>query len=289
MTVSINTVLLHARQRLAGVLRPALDAEILLAHSLETSRSFLYANPELALPDERIKTFDRLLQDRVNGTPIAHLTRLREFWSLPLEVSPDTLIPRPETELLVEAALNLIPANTRCRVLDLGTGSGAVALAIASERQDAQIIAVDISEPALEVARSNAARLNIANIEFLISNWFESLSSKFEVVVSNPPYIAAGDAHLHQGDLRFEPKLALVSGADGLDAIRQIISGSGKALRSGGHLLLEHGFEQGAAVRSLLCEGGFREVRTLRDLESRERVTVARHIAQSNDRTKVHS
>ncbi len=275
MTVTINTALTHARQRLAGMRHPALEAEILLAHSLDSSRSFLYANPELVLPDGRLKVFGKLLENRLNGTPIAYLTRVREFWSLPLEVTPDTLIPRPETELLVEAALSLIPAGTSSRVVDLGTGSGAVALAIASERHDIEITAVDISEAALSIARNNAARLDINNIDFIVSDWFGSLSGQFDVVVSNPPYIASGDEHLHRGDLRFEPALALRAGIDGLDAIRQIIADCKYALRSNGYILLEHGFEQASAVRDLFADAGFRNIRTLQDLQSRDRVSTA--------------
>ena len=275
MSVTINTALMHARQRLAGELQPALEAEILLAHSLDASRSFLYANPDLALPDVRIRAFDKLLQSRLNGTPIAYLTRLREFWSLPLEVTPDTLIPRPDTELLVEAALNLIPVGASYRLADLGTGSGAVALAIASERPGVAVSAVDISEPALAVARNNAARLDINNVEFNHSNWFSSLHGQFDLVVSNPPYIATSDAHLQRGDLRFEPELALLAGADGLDSIRQIIAESKDYLCANGYILLEHGFEQANAVCALFSESGYGNISTLQDLESRDRVSVA--------------
>ena len=283
MTVTINTLLTNARQRLAGESQPALEAEILLAHSLETSRSFLYANPELALPIERIRSFDGMLQSRLAGTPIAYVTRQREFWSLPLEVTPDTLIPRPETELLVESALNVVPKRGACRVADLGTGSGAIALAIASERPDAEITALDISEAALAVARKNAAGLKIDNVEFIHSDWFESVAGQFDVVVSNPPYIAIGDAHLQMGDVRFEPKLALAAGIDGLDSIQKIIVDCKQALRNHGYLVLEHGSEQGAAVRELLSAGGFHGVITQQDLELRDRVATAQRAAQPGD------
>ena len=224
-----------------------------------------------------------MLQSRLTGIPIAYLTRQREFWSLPLEVTPDTLIPRPETELLVESALNLIPKRARCRVADLGTGSGAIALAIASERPNAEIVAVDISEAALKIARNNAASLNIDNIDFINSDWFESVTGQFDVVVSNPPYIATSDKHLRKGDLRFEPKIALAAGTDGLESIRQIISGCKQMLCANANILMEHGYEQGAAVRKLLFAEGLQGVKTLQDLELRERVTVAQYTAQSDN------
>lgn len=283
MIPTINTVLTSARQRLAGTRQPALEAEILLAHSLEASRSFLYANPELVLPHRRVRAFDGLLQSRLSGTPIAYLTGQREFWSLPLEVTPDTLIPRPETELLVETALELIPKNEACRVADLGTGSGAVALAIASERPDAKIIATDISESALVIARKNAASLEIQNIEFIRSDWFESVNGQFQFVLSNPPYIASGDEHLQKGDVRFEPRLALAAGPDGLDSIRTIISACLQALCSEGYVLLEHGYNQGAAVRKLLSDARLGDVKTLKDLELRDRITLAQRTVQSGD------
>ena len=283
MTSTIGSELTLARQRLAGVHQPGLEAEILLAHCLDSSRSFLYANPELALPDARIRNFNELLQSRLAGTPIAYLTQRQEFWSLPLEVTPDTLIPRPETELLVEAALAAIPAGSNFRIADMGTGSGAVALAIASERPDASLVAVDISEAALTVAQNNAACLDISNVEFIRSDWFKSLSGRFDVVVSNPPYIASGDQHLSQGDLRFEPRESLVAGPDGLDAIRQISARCAQFLEEDGLILLEHGFEQGTAVRALLSEAGYEGINTLKDLELRERVTVAQRTAQPGD------
>jgi len=283
MIPTINTVLTGARQRLAGTRQSALEAEILLAHSLETSRSFLYANPELVLPHTRVRAFDGLLQSRLSGTPIAYLTGQREFWSLPLEVTPDTLIPRPETELLVETALELIPKNEACRVADLGTGSGAVALAIASERPDAKIIATDISKSALAIARKNAASLEIQNIEFIRSDWFESVNGQFQLVVSNPPYIASGDEHLQKGDVRFEPRLALAAGRDGLDSIRTIISTCLQALCSEGYVLLEHGYNQAAAVRKLLSNAGLGDVKTLKDLELRDRITLAQRTVKSDD------
>ena len=212
-------------------------------------------------------------------TEPAYLTGSRGFWSLELQVTPATLIPRPETELLVELALARLP-QTRThtqRVADLGTGSGAIALAIARERPLAQIVATDASEQALAVAAANAAAHAIGSVQFSHGSWWEPLAGQhFDLVASNPPYIAEGDRHLEEGDLRFEPAAALSSGIDGLDAIRQIVAGAGLHLHAGGWLLLEHGWEQAAAVRALLVQAGFREVASERDLESRERVTLGR-------------
>ena len=283
MTISIETILKTARQRLAGSSQAVLETEILLAHALDSSRSFLYAHPELVLSHDRIRKFEALLQKRLAGTPIAYLTGKREFWSLPLEVTPDTLIPRPETELLVETALESIPLESPCRVVDLGTGSGAIALAIASERPAAEVVAVDISEEALMVARANAARLEIGNVRFVKGNWYSQLEGDFDIIVSNPPYIMADDEHLDLGDVRFEPRRALAAGPDGLDSIREIIAGCQSALGKNGYLLLEHGYNQGVAVRELLLGAGMQNIKTLQDLELRDRVSIAQYIAQSGD------
>jgi release factor glutamine methyltransferase len=201
----------------------------------------------------------------------------RGFWRFDLAVTPDTLIPRPETELLVELALARIALDAPARVADLGTGSGAIALAIASERPRARMVAVDVSGEALEVARGNAAMLGIDNVEFRRGDWLAPLDGeRFDLIASNPPYIAEGDVHLARGDLRFEPHGALASGADGLDAIRVIAATAPKHLRDGGWLLVEHGWEQGPAVRALFEAAGFVDVATERDLEQRDRVTLGR-------------
>jgi release factor glutamine methyltransferase len=196
-----------------------------------------------------------------------------------LRVTPDVLIPRPETELLVDCALQRIPRDAECAVVDLGTGSGAIALAIAKARPRAKLVATDASNAALEVAHVNAARLAIDNVEFCQGDWCVPLGdARFDVIVSNPPYIAEGDPHLHEGDLRFEPVAALASGADGLDAIRIIIRDARAHLHEGGWLMFEHGFDQGPAVRELLAANGYADVFTERDLEDRERVSGARRI-----------
>lgn len=268
--------------RLDAVLRAqagmdAADAEWLLAHVLQKSRTWLYTHGETVLEFNDIATFEALVQRRLAGEPIAYLTGRRGFWSLDLEVTPDTLIPRPETELLVECALARMPVDRACGVADLGTGSGAIALSIAHERPHAHVIATDASKAALAVAQSNATRLGIASVEFRHGDWLQALNADtFNVIVSNPPYIADGDPHLRQGDLRHEPALALSSGCDGLDAIRQIVRAAPNHLESDGWLLLEHGWEQGDVVRRVFQSAGFVDVTTKRDLEDRERVTMGR-------------
>ena len=253
------------------------DAEWLLAHALERPRAWLFAHAGDQVPAEAAQRYTALLARRAAGEPVAYLTGEQGFWTLELEVSPATLIPRPETELLVELALARIPGGSATRIADLGTGSGAIALAIARERPRAHVIATDASEPALEVARRNAARNRIANIEFRHGDWLAPLAGeRFDLIASNPPYIAEGDPHLGEGDLRFEPPAALSSGLDGLDAIRRIVRDAPLHLLPGGWLLLEHGWGQGAAVRALLAEADFSEVETARDLEGRDRTTFGR-------------
>ena len=245
-----------------------------MAFVLETNRSFLYANPELELPNRRSEAFKKLIRQRVQGEPIAYLTGSSEFWSLPLEVNSAVLIPRPETERLVEAALDKIPPKADWRVADLGTGSGAIALAIASERSKCEIHATDISTKALNVARKNASQLGLMQVQFHRGSWCQPLQGKFHLIVSNPPYINSDDQHLEQGDLRFEPREALTPGTDGLAAVRSIIQLAQPILVSGGWLMFEHGFDQGAATRELLQESGFVGIETLNDLQGHERVTV---------------
>lgn len=253
------------------------DAEALLLHVLHKPRSWLFAHADEELPAETIAAFDALLARRAAGEPLAYITGRRGFWTLDLEVTPATLIPRPETELLVELALQRIPADTASTIADLGTGSGAIALALASERLHAQVSAIDASAAALAVAARNAQRLGIANVEFLHGDWFAPLAGReFALIVSNPPYIASDDPHLAQGDLRFEPAAALASGHDGLDDIRCIVDGARTQLESGGWLLFEHGWDQGDAARTLLHEAGYVEVFTAQDLERRDRVSGGR-------------
>lgn len=253
------------------------EAELLLAHALGRTRTWLFTWPEFEPDAAQGAEYERLIQARRRGEPVAYLTGRREFWSLDLAVTPAVLIPRAETERLVELALARIPFERALAVADLGTGSGAIALAIARERPRARVLATDASEEALAVARGNAQRLGIANVEFAQGDWCDALGdASFDVIVSNPPYIEAGDAHLAQGDLRFEPPAALASGADGIDAIRAIAAGARAHLREAGWLLLEHGFDQGERVRNLLRDHGYIEVATERDAEARERVTLAR-------------
>jgi release factor glutamine methyltransferase len=202
---------------------------------------------------------------------------VREFWSLPLRVTPDVLIPRPDTELLVETALEVIPVNADWRVADLGTGSGAIALALASERKRCDLYATDISSAALEVARGNARSLELNRVRFVQGSWCEPLPGRFNLIVSNPPYIARSDPHLASGDCRFEPDTALTTGSDPLESIRAIARQSRDTLEEGGWLMFEHGCEQGPAVRNELETTGYRQIATRRDLEHRDRVTLGRY------------
>lgn len=251
-----------------------LDAEVLLSHVLQQSRAWIMAYQDEKISAEQANQFKTLVTRREQGTPIAYLTGQQEFWSLPLKVNQHVLIPRPETELLVEQALELLPNDSTANIADLGTGSGAIALAIAYERPEAEITGVDQSEPALEVARENAANLRLSNTRFVVGNWLQPLSTgRIDMIVSNPPYIASADPHLQQGDVRFEPKTALVSGIDGLQDIFQIISQAPDYLSDNGYILLEHGFTQGKAVRRLLEQRGFGSVETATDLSGHPRVT----------------
>lgn len=277
MTVDVPTATrLLARAR--DLIDPA-DAALLLAHALGKPRSWLFAHADDLLGEADAARFDALLARRVAGEPVAYLTGSRGFWTLDLAVTPATLVPRPETELLVELALARLPAVAPVRVADLGTGSGAIALALAKERPRAHVVATDASPEALEVARGNAVRNRIGNVAFRLGSWLAPLAGEcFDLIASNPPYIADGDPHLSQGDLRFEPAMALSCGADGLDAIRIIVRDAPACLRPGGWLLLEHGWDQGEAVRALLAEAGFVDAATARDLEGRDRITLGRHL-----------
>jgi release factor glutamine methyltransferase len=271
----IRDLLIDAARRLGGGADARLDAELLLAHALGVSRASLYAHAEDEPSDAVHDAFLRLADERMRGVPVAYLVGHREFWSLDLVVTPAVLVPRPETESLVELALERLERDTDALVADLGTGSGAIALAIARERPHSRIVATDRSEAALDVARGNARRLAIANVAFAAGDWYEALAERFDVIVSNPPYVAAGDPHL-EGDVRHEPVPALVAGTDGLDALRRIVAGAPRHLRAGGSLLVEHGFDQGDAVRRLFRESGFLDVETARDAGGRERVTLGR-------------
>jgi len=253
------------------------EAEMLLAHALGRSRTWLFTWPEHEPDAAQREQFERLVAARERGEPVAYLLGRRGFWTFDLQVTPAVLIPRPETELLVELALARLPMDVACNVADLGTGSGAIALAIAHERPRANVLATDASADALAVARANADRLGLRNVGFAQGSWCDALGAAvFDVIVSNPPYIAAADAHLAQGDLRFEPASALASGVDGLDAIRAIVAQAPAHLADGGWLLLEHGWEQATAVRALLEAAGYCEVGSARDHAGHERITFGR-------------
>ncbi len=268
---------------------PRLDAEVLLAHSLNKPRSHLLAWPDKVIQPSALQQFNQLIQKRIDGQPISYLTGTREFWSMNLTVTPDVLIPRPETELLVETALARL-SDVDSQAADLGTGSGAIAIALAKERPNWQITATDQSQAALRIAAANAAQQNLGNIEFRHSDWLESLADKrFDLIISNPPYIAATDPHLDQGDVRFEPDQALASGVDGLDDIKKIIAQSPAHLKPNAWLMLEHGYNQSSAVQKLLegtpqhnmenCQQ-YTCIESLADLSGQSRVTVAQLSSQ---------
>ncbi|WP_429126700.1 peptide chain release factor N(5)-glutamine methyltransferase [Aeromonas veronii] len=269
----------HIMTVLAEGESPRADADVLLCHLLDCRRSYLMTWPERELDAAQQATLQGWLARRLNGEPIAHLVGEREFWSLPLKVSPATLIPRPDTEVLVEQALTRIPQRP-CSVLDLGTGTGAIALALKSERPEVDVWAVDRMADAAALARENSVALGLP-IEVRDGSWFEPLGEpdrdntpRFAVIVSNPPYIDGADPHLEQGDVRFEPRSALVADDAGLADIRHIVAHAPAYLLTDGWLLLEHGWDQGEAVRQLLRDGGYREVATVRDYGDNDRVTL---------------
>ena len=265
--------LLNRAARAIGGDSPRLDAELLLNHLTGWSRTSFRAWPERELDGPVVEAFLDLVQRRVQGEPIAHLTGEQEFWSLPLQVNKSTLIPRPDTECLVEAALTL-PIADHARVLDLGTGTGAIALALASERPRWRVEACDVQADAVALATANAARLNLP-VTVRQSHWFADLpEARYHLIVSNPPYIRSGDEHLDQGDVRFEPDTALVSGADGLEDIRHLISTAPNWLEPHGWLVLEHGYDQGDVVRALVSKAGFSCVETRQDYGQRDRLTL---------------
>ena len=266
----VRGALIAATQRLGE----RIDAEILLLHVLGKPRSWLIAHADDVMDRDVQTAYASLVERRVAGEPVAYITGRRGFWSFELEVTPATLIPRPETELLVELVLARLPYAAGGAVADLGTGSGAIALAIAHERPGAQVVATDASAKALAVAQRNASSLGVLNVAFAQGDWLTPLAGRrFNLIVSNPPYIEAADPHLGQGDLRFEPADALASGSDGLDAIRRIVGDAREHLEVGGWLLFEHGWNQGEAARALLHAAGYAEVVTVQDLERRDRVS----------------
>lgn len=276
-----DALLRAAARRLAATSpSPRLDAELLLAHALATSREGLYRALRQPVPEAAATRFAALVEARAGQQPVAYLTGEREFWSLRLTVTPDVLVPRPETELLVERALLRLAAGSPARVLDLGTGSGAIALAIARERPAAQVLGVDRSEAALAVARGNADRLGIGNVAWLRSDWYAALPpQRFDLLVSNPPYIADDEWPATDPETAFEPVTALRAGADGLDDLRVIIAGAAGWLVPGGCLLVEHGYRQGAAVRALFTAAGLVDIASEADLAGQERITEGRRPA----------
>ena len=273
-TFTLADALRYATTRLSMHDSARLDAELLLTQVLGQPRSYLCAWPERLLSATQAQEFDALVARRASGEPVAHILGRREFWSLDLEVTSATLIPRPDTELLVELTLARIPADAAWRILDLGTGTGAIALALAHERPRCRIDAGDMSADALAVATRNTQRLGVTNVRLHRGNWFEPfMDQRFDVIVSNPPYIRADDPHLHQGDVRFDPRSALLAGEDGLRDLRTIISGAPAYLRSGGWLLVEHGYHQEAAVVDMFARAGFTAIDAARDLGGQPRVS----------------
>ena len=271
------------RQALAQCGLAPVDANALLAHVLGKDRAWLVAHATERLPQKEIAEFFASAKKRRDGHPIAYLTGTREFYSLTLQVTPDVLIPRPETETLVEAALAHVANDAATRVLDLGTGAGAIALAIARERPRAEVMAIDVSDAALAVATANAQRLGIGNVRFAQSNWYAGLDeTRFHVIVANPPYIAADDPHLREGDLRFEPRAALTPGGDGLDALRAIIAGAPDHLADSAALLVEHGYDQADAVHALFAQHGFVDIEARRDLAGHWRIVIGRSASASD-------
>ncbi len=276
-TQNVSHWLSLAATRLEGAsATPRLDAEILLSKVMGKDRTWLRTWPEVSLDEQQYRQFERLLDDRVSGVPVAYLTGEQEFWSLPLQVNEHVLIPRPETELIVELVVGMRFDSAAMNVLDLGTGSGALALALKSEYPDWRVLAVDASESALSMARNNARRLGL-DVGFLLSDWFDAIAEQsFDLIVSNPPYIGPDDHHLSEGDLRFEPAGALIAQENGLADIRQILMSAGSYLTPGGLLMVEHGCEQGRDVCKLFDQAGFDQVTTEQDLAGLDRVTHGR-------------
>ncbi|MBN7771500.1 peptide chain release factor N(5)-glutamine methyltransferase [Marinobacter daepoensis] len=280
--------LLHDAGEHIGGDSPRLDAELLLSHVTGLSRTTFRAWPEREVPPEQAQAFQALVSERARGLPVAYLLGEQEFWSLPLRVSPSTLIPRPDTECLVEAVLSL-PLPERARVLDLGTGTGAIALALASEKPGWRILASDRIPEAVALARENSQRLQLP-ITVIQSHWFDEIpEGSFDLLVSNPPYVPASDHHLREGDVRFEPASALVAGDDGLDDIRLLVTEGGSRLSPGGWMLLEHGYDQAEAVRNLFAEAGWHSIDSLKDYGGNDRMTLARTALSHEPERPVHA
>ena len=274
-TLTVRQAQQLGNQKLAEIIDTdnALESAVLLAHAVQKDRSWLFAWPEKELSIQQQQHFEKFLQRRLRGEPVSYITGYREFWGMDFKVSPDTLIPRPETELLVETALSKLGTSS-AKILELGTGTGAISVALLTERPAWKILATEVNAGTLAIARENFSKYNL-EIDSVISNWFENIPhDKFDLIISNPPYIESDDLHLKQGDLRFEPKAALASGKDGLDAIREITQKAATYLTNKGWLMLEHGFNQGNAVFSLLQQCGFSNIETLNDLSGNNRITI---------------
>ncbi|WP_063668825.1 peptide chain release factor N(5)-glutamine methyltransferase [Aliivibrio fischeri] len=284
MSLSIEALLKRSIQSLTleGSDSPQVDAAVLLCHVLDKPRSYLLTWPEKIVSDEELGNFNALLERRLAGEPIAYIVGYREFWSLPLKVSPTTLIPRPDTERLVEVALDHLTSNAQS-ILDLGTGTGAIALAIASEMPTLNVIGVDYQDDAVGLAKENAKINHINNVEFRQGSWFEpiSLSDKFDIIVSNPPYIDGNDPHLSEGDVRFEPQTALVAEQNGFSDLIHIMQHGREYLLNGGWLMMEHGFEQGEQLRHFFEEHGYINVKTEQDYAGNDRVTLGQWVVDN--------
>lgn len=277
---SIQTLLDDATKLLVKISdSPRLDAEVLLAFVLEKNRSYLRAWNDKTLDSQTISKFETLISERENGVPIAYLTGIREFWSRDFCVSADVLIPRPDTEILIEQCLMQIPQDSNFTILDLGTGSGAIAITLAAERLNANVFAVDASSAALKIAKKNGQKHNCQNVEFILSDWFSNVPKiEFDLIVSNPPYIPFDDEHLTQGDVRFEPKSALIAAENGLSDIKKIATEAKNYLKLGGQLWFEHGYNQAESVQKILNNLAYSDIHTFTDLAGQDRVTTCTNV-----------
>ncbi len=275
-TFIVRDLLADAERRLHTIASARLDAEILLASSMQTDRASLYAYPERELSEEIATNFILLVNKRLDNYPVAYLTGTKEFWSLELSVNQHTLIPRPETECVVETALGYIPDHQHGDILDLGTGSGAIAIAIAKERPECQVIAVDLSQEALVVAHSNAHSHGIMNIEFIQSDWFSALQGRsFDVIIANPPYVSSDDSAFNTGEIRHEPRLALDGGHHGMQAITHLVPAATHFLKPMAYLVLEHGHEQAEDIRHLLANNRYKNIHSKQDYAGLDRLSFA--------------
>jgi len=272
---SIKECIALASDQLANSPSSQLDSEVLMAHVLKKDRSYLRTWPEKQLNTEQFEQFDTLVKARQNGKPIAYILGERDFWSHTFHVSPDVLIPRPDTELLIETTLDLFPTQAAIQIADLGTGSGAIAVSLALEFPNAQITAVDNSEAALRIAQENASQLQCPNVNFVKSDWLNKVSiTNFDIIISNPPYIDSSDKHLNGGDVKHEPKSALIAQKNGLQDIETIATEAKTRLKKNGFLLLEHGFQQGNSVKTLLESRGYKRIQQFKDIQGHTRATL---------------